>query len=80
MERRRGAMRRCRQTSILCEPPVRAKHEMVDCVNEGGHPDTLLVIEVSCSEGVHSNRKDEVFLRMGDENGRLSLLQRQELL
>jgi ATP-dependent DNA helicase RecG len=64
----------------FCEPPVRAKHELVACTNEGGHPDTLLVIEVSASEGVHSNRKDEVFLRMGDENRRLSFLQRQELL
>lgn len=64
----------------FCVPPVRAKHRQVDCVNSGGEADELLVIEVDSSDAVHANQRDEVFLRVGDENRRLSFSQRKELL
>lgn len=64
----------------FCVPPVRAEVRCVDCVNEKGELDQLLVLEVHPSEVVHANQKDEVFLRVGDENRRLSFAQRQELL
>lgn len=64
----------------FCVPPVRSNHRLIDCINEAGEEDQLLVVEVSASESVHSNQKDEVFLRIGDENRRLTFAQRQELL
>src|SRR3954464_11145103 len=64
----------------FCVPPVRARGRLVDCVNKGGEADKLLAIEVSSSELVHANQKDEVFLRVGDENRALKFAQRQELL
>jgi ATP-dependent DNA helicase RecG len=64
----------------FCVPPVRARGRMVDCVNDAGEADKLLAIEVSSSESVHANQKDEVFLRIGDENRSLKFAQRQELL
>jgi ATP-dependent DNA helicase RecG len=64
----------------FCEPPVRARHQLVDCVNGAGEPDHLLVIEVEPTDVVHANKRDEVFLRVGDENRRLTFHQRQELL
>jgi len=70
------------QASIdFCVPQVRAPHRLVQCVNEGGRPDHLLVYDISPSEGVvHANARDEVFLRVGDENRRLTFAQRQELV
>ncbi|HVQ60092.1 MAG TPA: ATP-binding protein [Solirubrobacterales bacterium] len=64
----------------FCVPPVRAKGRLIECVNEEGEEDQLLALEVASSESVHSNQKDEVFLRVGDENRRLTFAQRQELL
>ena len=64
----------------FCVPPVRAEVRYVDCVNEQGDPDRLLVLEVYPGEVVHANQRDEVFLRVGDENRRLGFVQRQELL
>lgn len=64
----------------FCMPPVRARHNLVDCVDSRGEPNKLLVIEVESSESVHANQRDEVFLRVGDETRRLSFVQRQELL
>lgn len=64
----------------FCVPPVRARHRLIDCVDMRGKPNQLLAIEVEPSESVHVNQKDEVFLRVGDENRKLSFTQRQELL
>lgn len=61
-------------------PAVPAKTRLVNCVNSHGQPDELLVVEVETSELVHQNRRDEVYLRVGDENRKLSFHQRQELL
>jgi ATP-dependent DNA helicase RecG len=64
----------------FCVPPVRTKGRLVDCNNRSGESDRLLAIEVAPGDLVHANQRDEVFLRVGDENRRLSFPQRQELL
>ncbi|HEX7246223.1 MAG TPA: ATP-binding protein [Solirubrobacterales bacterium] len=64
----------------FCVPPVRAKPELIRCIDRDGQPNELLVFEVEPGATVHANQKDEVFLRVGDENRRLNFHQRQELL
>lgn len=64
----------------FCVPPVRVRQREVECRNRGGATDDLLVFEIASSDGVHANRREEVFLRVGDENHRLGFAQRQELL
>jgi len=64
----------------FCDPPVRIRHRLVDCINDLGQPDHLLAIEVRPGDVVHTNKKDQVFLRVGDENRHLSFQQRQELV
>jgi ATP-dependent DNA helicase RecG len=64
----------------FCSPPVRAKSQLVDCIDSDGEPSELLVFEVEPGDSVHANQKDEVLLRVGDENRRLNFAQRQELL
>ena len=69
------------QASIdFAVPPVRASTSHVPFVRLNGSSDSLLVFDVEPSDVVHANRKDEVFLRIGDETRRLSFAQRQELL
>jgi ATP-dependent DNA helicase RecG len=62
------------------QPPVPAKIRTVECQREDGQADRLLIVEVPPGETVYTNVKDEVFLRIGDENRRLTYAQRQELL
>lgn len=62
------------------QPPVPAKIRTVECQREDGQADQLLIVEVPPGETVYTNVKDEVFLRIGDENRRLTYAQRQELL
>ncbi|MFL5817496.1 MAG: ATP-binding protein [Conexibacter sp.] len=63
----------------FCVPPVRAQHRLVPCRTDAG-TDHLLIFEVRPSDGVvHTNAKDEAYLRVGDENRKLTFAQRQEL-
>lgn len=59
-------------------PPVRARVDAVECVDDDG---TRLVgvIDVESSEGVHETPDGQCYLRIGDETRRLSFPQRQEL-
>lgn len=61
-------------------PAVPCRQRSVDCLSHGGEPDRLVVVEIESSDKVHANRKDEVYLRVGDENRKLTFSQRQELL
>src|ERR1044072_2328207 len=64
----------------FCVPPVRAKGKLIECVDDDGEPDRLLAIEVEPGDSVHPNGKDRLFLRIGDENRRLSFSQRRARL
>jgi ATP-dependent DNA helicase RecG len=59
---------------------VPCKTRLVECVSDDGNPDEIVVINVETSDLVHSNKKDEVYLQVGDETRRLTFAQRQELL
>lgn len=61
-------------------PPLRSSLERLPCVDDAGRPHHLLVLSVEASTQVHANAKDEVILRVGDENRRLNFEQRRELL
>ncbi len=61
------------------QPPVAHRFQTFACTNEAGEPDDIAVIEVDASVEVHRNVRDETYLRVGDENRRLSLAETQEL-
>ncbi len=61
-------------------PSVPARTQFVECINRSGVLDQLMVIEIQPSQQVHATRRDDVFLRVGDENRRLTFAQRQELV
>jgi ATP-dependent DNA helicase RecG len=64
----------------FCEPPVRVDDRRIWSLDEASEARQLLVFEIESSASVHANQRDEVFLRAGDENRRLTFTQRQELL
>lgn len=69
-----------RQSALdFTEPPVRHRFELLPCRNEQGEDDEIVLIEVEASERVHLTVKGETFLRVGDENRRLGLIESQEL-
>ena len=61
------------------EPPVQYTVDLLPCVNRSGDADHLFIIQIPPSRRVHSTVRDVAFLRIGDENRRLSFEQRIEL-
>ena len=69
-----------RQAGIdFTTPPVRFIAELLPGINHLGDPDRLFVINVPPGRQVHSTIRDVVYLRVGDENRRLTFEQRIEL-
>ncbi|MHB1858585.1 MAG: ATP-binding protein [Solirubrobacteraceae bacterium] len=69
-----------RANADFCQPPIRSRRYLLECVNDKSEPDHLLVIETEPSDVVHANQRGEIFLRVREENRRLSFVRRQELL
>jgi ATP-dependent DNA helicase RecG len=63
----------------LTVPPVRLRHRLVPCVDDGGNTNHLLILDIEPGEALHTTTKDEVFLRTGDASRKLTFTQRQEL-
>jgi ATP-dependent DNA helicase RecG len=62
------------------EPPARIHSRLIECVNDRGGDDHLLVVTVDTSDVVHATKADECYLRVGDEDRKLRFAQRQELI
>ena len=60
-------------------PPVRYTVELLPSINRRSDADHLFIIQLPPSRQVHTTVRDEVFLRIGDENRRLTFEQRIEL-
>lgn len=69
-----------RQAALdFTQPPVRHLFELLDCRNAAGRPDQIALVEIESAERVHTNVRDETYLRVGDENRRLGPVEAQEL-
>lgn len=69
-----------RQAGVdFTDPPVRFTAELLPCINQKGETDHVFVIHIPPGQLVHATKRDEAFLRVGDENRRLTFEQRLEL-
>lgn len=74
-------MNEWRQSALdFTTPPVRHTTREIEILDHKRNRKALAAIEVEASEIVHSNPRDEVFLRVGDENRKLKYQEREELL
>ena len=80
VDARPSAQNTWRQAGIdFTVPPVRYAVQMLPCIKQHGDADRLFVIQIPPSAQVHSTNRDVAFLRVGDENRRLTFDQRLEL-
>ncbi len=64
----------------FCKPTVKADFERVDCLDQNGNANQVLVMRVHQSPSVHANQADEVFYRVGDKSKKLSFDERMQLM
>lgn len=60
-------------------PPVRYLDAYVDCTNRQGQTDRILLLDIEASERIHRNKRSECYLRVGDENRKLTPTEEREL-
>ena len=60
-------------------PPVRHAFRVIPCVNLHGAADEIVLLDVESSEQVHTNVREETFLRIGDATHKLGPAEAQEL-
>ena len=80
VDNRQAAQNEWRQAGLdFTTPPVRYTVELLPSINHGGDADHLFIVQLPPSRQVHTTVRDEVFLRISDENRRLTFEQRIEL-
>lgn len=52
----------------FCQPSIMIETEMVECVDNKGRDNHILLIRIPQSGELHANHRDEVFLRVGDKS------------
>ncbi len=64
----------------FCKPTAKVDFDRVDCTDQDGHANQVLVLRVHQSPAVHANQADEVFYRVGDKSKKLSFDERMQLM
>lgn len=69
-----------RRTPVqMTQPPVRVQCTEVECLNDAGISDILLIVRVEPSERVHELTNGDCYLRVGDSSHKINYAQRTEL-
>jgi ATP-dependent DNA helicase RecG len=80
VEANSSAVNGLRQASFdFLRPPVPVRATEVACFDEGRNLVHVLVLNIEPSEHVHETVSGDCYLRVGDENRRLTFAQRQDL-
>jgi len=64
----------------LCIPAVMTEHKFIECINQHGKADKVLLLEILQSGKLHANTKDEAYLRLGDKSHKLTFEERTQLI
>lgn len=63
----------------FCLPSVPVEVHFVDCIDEDGNANRVLVMHVEPSMRVHANQADDAFYRVGDKSKKLNFEMRMQL-
>lgn len=56
----------------FCVPTIRIETQTIECVDDNGKKNHILLIYVPQSSELHANHRDEVYLRVGDKSKKLT--------
>ena len=64
----------------FCVPTVKVEIEKVQCIDDKGRDNHVLLMHIEPSMEVHAHQADEVFMRVGDKSKKLSFDERMQLM
>lgn len=64
----------------FCNPSIPVACRYMDCIDDGGNPNRILLIDIPASQFLHTNQADEAFVRVGDKSRKLTFDERVQLM
>lgn len=64
----------------FCQPSIMIETETIECVDNKGRENHILLIRIPQSGELHANHRDEVFIRVGDKSKKVSFDERLQLM
>ena len=64
----------------FCNPTIPVTCRYMDCTNDEGNPDRILLMDIPASQFLHTNQADEAYIRVGDKSRKLTFDERMQLM
>ena len=64
----------------FCIPSIPVKCSYMDCIDQHGNENRILLMDIPASQFLHTNQADEAFMRIGDKSRKLTFDERMQLM
>jgi ATP-dependent DNA helicase RecG len=64
----------------FCNPSVPVTCRYMDCIDNDGNPNRILLMDIPASQFLHTNQADEAYIRVGDKSRKLTFDERMQLM
>ena len=64
----------------FCNPSIPVACRYMDCTDDEGNPNRILLMEIPASQFLHTNQADEAYIRVGDKSRKLTFDERMQLM
>ena len=64
----------------FCNPSVPVTCRYMDCIDNDGDPNRILLMDIPASQFLHTNQADEAYIRVGDKSRKLTFDERMQLM
>ena len=64
----------------FCNPTIPVTCRYMECTNDEGNPDRILLMDIPASQFLHTNQADEAYIRVGDKSRKLTFEERMQLM
>ena len=64
----------------FCNPSIPVSCRYMDCTDNDGNPNRILLMDIPASQFLHTNQADEAYIRVGDKSRKLTFEERMQLM
>ena len=64
----------------FCNPSIPVTCRYMDCTDDEGNPNRILLMDIPASQFLHTNQADEAYIRVGDKSRKLTFDERMQLM
>ena len=64
----------------FCNPSIPVAYRYMDCTDDDGNPNRILLMDIPASQFLHTNQADEAYIRVGDKSRKLTFEERMQLM